>query len=79
MSILETFYNVWTRELGPILASTDPSQVGNFYWEYRWGVHDWTGNYPTSAEASTAGRRARAEEQGLPDRRALVAHSKAKV
>ena len=73
----EAFYAVWTRECGPILASTDPSQVGNFYWEFRWGVKDWTGHYNTSREASTAGRGEMAKARGLADRAGLVAHTKA--
>lgn len=77
MTGTDAFFAVWTRERSPILASTDPSQVGKIYWEFRWGVEDWSGDYQTSAEASTAGRRAVAQARGLPDRTALVAHTKA--
>jgi len=73
----DAFWRVTTRECGPILASTDPSQVGNFYWEFRWGVKDWTGHYNTSREASTAGRGEMAKARGLADRAGLVAHNKA--
>ena len=76
----EAFYAVWTRECGPILASTDPSQVGNFYWEYRWGMKDWTsGGFNTSREARDAGHREMCKARGLADRAALVAHSRAQV
>jgi hypothetical protein len=80
----EAFYRVTTRERGPILASTDPSlltsRLGKVYWEYRWGMKDWTsGGFDTEREAMDAGHREMCKARGLPDRRALVAHSKAKL